>query len=83
MKQISKQEVVKLISKTFKINKSKINMNSSVKNIEEWDSINHLNLMVEIDNKLNGKAKNISDLAEANSLKKIYSILYKNKLLKR
>lgn len=83
MKQISKQEIINLISKICKVNKSKININSSVKNIDEWDSINHLNLMVEIDSRLKGKAKDLPDLATANSVKKIYSILNKNKLLKK
>jgi hypothetical protein len=37
--------------------------------------------MVEIDTKLNGKAKNIPELSTAHSLKKICTILKKYKLM--
>ena len=39
MKQISKQEIINLISKICKVNKSKIDINSSIKNIDEWDQL--------------------------------------------
>lgn len=82
MKKLTEEKVIDIFSKILKVKKNKINSNTSSNNTEEWDSINHLNLMVEIDTKLNGKAKNITELSTAHSLKKIISILKKNKLMK-
>ena len=82
MKKLTEQKLVELFSKVLKIKKNKININNlASNNTEEWDSINHLNLMVEIDTKLNGKAKNIPELSTAHSLKKICTILKKHKLM--
>lgn len=81
MKKLTEQKIIELFSKILKIKKNKIDINLSSNNTEEWDSINHLNLMVEIDTKLNGKAKNIPELSTAHSLKKIYAILKKYKLM--
>lgn len=83
MKQITEQKLLELFSKILKIKKNKIKINNlASNNTEEWDSINHLNLMVEIDTELNGKAKNIPELSTAHSLKKICAILKKHKLMK-
>lgn len=82
MKQLTELKIIELFSKILKIKKNKIDINLSSNNTEEWDSINHLNLMVEINSKLNGKAKNIPELSTAHSLKKIYAILKKHKLMK-
>jgi acyl carrier protein len=82
MKQLTELKIIELFSKILKIKKDKIDINLSSNNTEEWDSINHLNLMVEIDTKLNGKAKNIPELSTAHSLKKICAILKKHKLMK-
>lgn len=82
MKKLTEQKLVELFSNILKIKKNKININTlNLNNTEQWDSINHLNLMVEIDTKLNGKAKNIPELATAHSLKKICAILKKHKLM--
>ena len=83
MKQLTELKIIELFSKILKIKKDKIDINLSSNNTEEWDSINHLNLMVEIDTKLNGKAKNIPELSTAHSLKKICAILKKHKLMKQ
>ena len=82
MKQLTELKIIELFSKILKIKKNKIDINLSSNNTEEWDSINHLNLMVEIDTKLNGKAKNIPELSTAHSLKKICAILKKHKLMR-
>ena len=49
--------------------------------MKNWDSMSHLNILVELDKKLSKKARDIDELSSANSVKKIISILNKNKLL--
>ena len=60
---------------------SKINENSSSKNVEEWDSLGHLSILSAIDNALDGKASDLTDLANADSVGKIIKILESNKLI--
>ena len=54
----------------------------SLKNVEGWDSVGHLILLTHLDEKLKGATSKISEIAKANSSKKIISILKKNKLIK-
>tara|TARA_X000000950_G_C13512063_1_gene496138 strand:+ start:223 stop:465 length:243 start_codon:yes stop_codon:yes gene_type:complete len=78
---LTKKQVISCISKALKIPSSKININSTDRNFERWDSLGHLEILMNLDKALKGKAIKIQDLAQAHSVKKIFSILKKNKLL--
>jgi len=78
---MKENELIQLIKKSLKT-KQKIDINSKSNNIEEWDSIGHLILLSNLDEKLKGATSNIADIATADSVKKIISILKKNKLIK-
>lgn len=69
-----------IIAKSLKIELSKINENSSSKNIEEWDSLGHLTILMSLDKKFKGKLNSISELSNCDSLKKIYKTLIKHKI---
>ena len=58
-----------------------VDLNSSMENIEEWDSLGHLSILSAIDESLDGKASNLDELASATSVEMIISILKKNNLL--
>ena len=73
--------IVLLIKKSLKT-RQKIDINSSSNNVEEWDSVGQLIILSNLDIKLKGATSNISSIATANSVRKIISILKKNKLLK-
>tara|TARA_B100001121_G_C18624823_1_gene591199 strand:+ start:997 stop:1239 length:243 start_codon:yes stop_codon:yes gene_type:complete len=79
---LDKQELFILISKALKIPKKKINLNLKVGDIEEWDSLGQLEILIKIDKQTKGKAGKIKNLSECESVKKIYECLKKNKLLK-
>jgi len=79
---ISQKEALSCISKALKIPNAKIKINSSDKDFEEWDSLGHLNILLSLDKILKGKVITIKTIAEAYSVKKILTILKKNKLLK-
>ena len=75
------KDIFSLIKKSLKT-KKKIDIKSSFKNIEEWDSIGHLILLTNLDEKLKGRTNKIPEIATANSSKKIINILKKKKLIK-
>ena len=57
-------------------------MSSKVGDIEEWDSLGHLEILTKIDKETKGKAGKIKNLSSSQSLKEIFEILKKNKLIK-
>ena len=74
-------DFLQLVKKSLKT-RQKIDINSSSNNVEEWDSVGQLIILSNLDIKLKGATSNISSIATANSVRKIISILKKNKLLK-
>ena len=74
---LSKQEFFSLISKALKVPKKKIDMNLKVGDIEEWDSLGHLEILIKIDEQTKGKASKIKNLSSCESVKKIYESLKK------
>ena len=79
---ITKKEVFNCIAKALKINLKKINIDSNSDNIENWDSLGQLNIMIELDKKLKGKTFKIDKIANAYSSKKLIKLLKSKKLLK-
>tara|TARA_Y100000590_G_scaffold425537_1_gene533626 strand:+ start:2337 stop:2564 length:228 start_codon:yes stop_codon:yes gene_type:complete len=55
-----------------------------VKNVEEqeWDSLAHLSILMELEKIFPNKITSITEIAEANSYKKLEKILLSKKLLK-
>ena len=45
-------EITKIVAKTLKIDISKINKNSSLGSIKEWDSLMHLNIFFALKKKI-------------------------------
>ena len=79
---ISEKQVITCISKALKVPEKKINIKSSDKDFDQWDSLGHLNILLGLDKILKGKALKIKNIAEAYSVKDLIKILKKNKLLK-
>lgn len=78
---MTEKDLIQLVKKSLKT-KQKIDINSNSNNVEEWDSVGQLILLSNLDKKLKGATSNISQIATANSVKKILSILKRNKLIK-
>lgn len=77
----SKELLIKLVEDALEIDTGVINENSISKEIEAWDSLGHLNILIALDTKCNGKAGSINELATASSIKEIIEILKSNSLL--
>ena len=75
MNKIIKNELLNLIVKALELPDGSIDDNSSGDNIEAWDSLGHLSILVLLDKRVDGKASKISDLAVATSVKRISKIL--------
>ena len=78
---INQKKVISIISKSLKVSSSKISINSSDKDFKRWDSLGHLEILLNLDKALEGKATKVAGLAQAYSVKKILTVLKKNKLL--
>ena len=73
-------DLFKIFTKVFGIIDNSINMNTSQENLENWDSLNHILLIVEIEKTFNIKFK-VGEIGELDSAKKIFErvIYYSNK----
>jgi len=79
---LNKNNLFAIISKALKVPKKNINMKLKLGDLEEWDSLGHLEILFKIDKETNGKASKIKNLSNSTSIKKIYENLKKNKLIK-
>ena len=69
----------KIFAKVFGLMDNSINMSTSQENLENWDSLNHILLIVEIEKKFDIKFK-VGEIGELNSAKKIFErVLYYSK----
>ena len=74
-------DLLTLLSQALKINRAEINLNSMQQDIEEWDSLGHLNILVQLDKATEGKASLLPELVEAKSVEDFIKVLSKNNLL--
>ena len=66
----------KIFAKVFGLIDNSINMSTSQENLENWDSLNHILLIVEIEKEFDIKFK-VGEIGELNSAKKIFErVLY-------
>lgn len=69
--------IIEIISKNLNIEKSKLNLNSSSTNIEKWDSLSHIKIILSIEKKF-GKVDNTL-IHELNSIEKIHNFIFSQK----
>jgi acyl carrier protein len=75
---ISEQKVINIVSEILQLENGEITSVSSSENTEEWDSLNHLSILISLDQWLDGQAGKIPELATATSIKEILTLLNKN-----
>ena len=78
---ISKEDILKIISKILKISTKEIEKIDNYEKIDSWDSLAQLDIISAIDKKLNGKIGKVKNIAEIKSVKKIISALKKKSLI--
>ena len=78
---IDQNKIIEVVESALALGKGTIDINSSSDNIEKWDSLGQLSILSTMDELFNGKIADIPDIASANSVKLIVSLLKENNLL--
>jgi acyl carrier protein len=66
-----------IFKKLFQISHDKI-LNAKINDVEKWNSLTHIDLILEIERTFKIKKINNKDIAKLNSFKKIFQYLKKN-----
>jgi acyl carrier protein len=72
---VSEQDVLKFIEEALELEDGSISPESSMANLDDWDSLGHLSILAQLDKALEGKAAGIQALAAADSAQQIIQIL--------
>lgn len=81
MSKISQFEVIAVVEKALEMKPGQLKENTSAEEIENWDSLGQLNILVALDKLFDGKIASINEMAEADSMTKILNILKQKSLL--
>ena len=81
MTKLMEEDIFRCIEETLELSSKHIDINSKMKEIEEWDSLGHLAILVALDKKFNVKVSKIDEMASADTVKKIINLLKLNKLI--
>ena len=74
MSKIDLEQVISIVAKNIKVSVKDINMNSKSSDFYQWDSLAQVNIILEIEKKIN-KDIVASKMGELNSIKSILSYL--------
>lgn len=81
MSSISQANVIAVIEKALEMEAGLLREDTRAEDIETWDSLGQLSMLVALDKLFDGKVANITDMAEADSVAKILNILKLHSLL--
>ena len=74
MSKISLEEIISIVSKVIGISEKNFNINSKSSDFDKWDSLAHVNIVIEIEKKIEKKIKT-SKMSELTSIKSILNYL--------
>jgi len=80
MDKVKDEEILAVIQDALKVKGKQLSLDSSMENVEEWDSLGHLGILVALDKFFEGKVAGINDLVAADSVRKVLQILKANSL---
>lgn len=78
---MNNQKILTEIQKALKMPEGSINLTSSSNNVEAWDSLGQLSILIALDKMFDGKVAKIQDMALADSVEKILKLLKDNSLI--
>lgn len=81
MSNISQSDVLARIEQALEMEQGFLTENMHAEEIESWDSLGQLNILVALDKLFDGKVANITDMAGADSMPKILNILKQHALM--
>lgn len=81
MSKITQSEVIAVIEKALEMKPGLLGENTRAEEVDMWDSLGQLSILVALDELFDGKVANINEMAEADSMPKILNILKQRSLL--
>jgi acyl carrier protein len=81
MAKVSQSQVMAVIEKALEIKPGQLGENTRAEDVDIWDSLGQLSILVALDQLFDGKIANINEMADADSVPKILSILKQHSLL--
>ena len=72
--------VMEIIEKALELKPGILKEDSESEELNEWDSLGQLSILVALDTHFEGKISSLSDIASANSVPKILDVLKKNSI---
>ena len=82
MNPISETDLLVILSKALEEDPAALTMDTKAEDISAWDSMGHLNILVALDTRLEGKVSEIAEIGSANTVRKISDLLRRDGLLK-
>lgn len=82
MQPISEKDLLAILGEALATDAKALSLETKADDISEWDSMGHLNILVNLDNRLEGKVSEIAEMATANSVRKISDLLRGHGLLR-
>ena len=77
----TENDVLREIERTLELDPGSIKSNSLAENVDGWDSMGHLSILLALDKMFEGKVAGISEIAEANSIPKVLQGLRQHSLI--
>jgi len=81
MPKANEKQVLEIIQRALILEDKKVSLDTSVEDLEEWDSVGHLSILSNMDKFFDGKIAPIREMATADSVRKILKILKENSLI--
>lgn len=81
MSKITQPDVIAVIEKALELQPGSLSESTCADEIENWDSLGQLSILVALDKLCDGKIANINEIAEADSIEKILVLLKQHSLL--
>lgn len=75
MSKITQSEVIAIIETALEMKSGLLNETTRSEEVENWDSLGQLSILVALDKLFDGKISNLTEMAEADSMPKILDIL--------
>lgn len=81
MSKINQSEVMEIIETALEMNSGLLYETTRSEEVENWDSLGQLSILVALDKLFDGKIANLTQMAEADSMPKILDILKQHSLI--
>lgn len=81
MSKITQADVIAVMETALELKPGLLKEGTRAEEVDNWDSVGQLSILVALDKLFDGKIASITDIAEADSMPKILNILKQHSLL--